>query len=126
MLRDVTSLTLLVQITEFLESAPLLKKGRRGTLTDKEVGTIMRSSGQNPTEGELQNMTDKVHEDGSGAVHFTFLSQTDSATRNGAPADIRTCTSLSAKKEESVFMFCFTTKIADDQVHNHSPLVASQ
>jgi calmodulin len=36
----------------------------------KELGTVMRSLGQNPTEIELQDMINEVDEDGNGTLDF--------------------------------------------------------
>ena len=41
-----------------------------GTITTKELGTVMRSLGQNPTEAELQDMINEVDADGNGTVDF--------------------------------------------------------
>jgi calmodulin len=41
-----------------------------GTITSKELGTVMRSLGQSPTEAELQEMVAEVDADGSGAIDF--------------------------------------------------------
>ncbi|XP_062181829.1 calmodulin-2/4-like isoform X2 [Phragmites australis] len=41
-----------------------------GTITTRELGTVMRSMGQSPTEAELQDMVDAVDADGSGAIDF--------------------------------------------------------
>ena len=42
------------QIAEFKEAFTLFDKDGDGTITTKELGTVMRSLGQNPTEAELQ------------------------------------------------------------------------
>ena len=48
----------------------MFDKDADGTITTKELGTVMRSLGQSPTEAELQDMIDEVDEDGSGAIDF--------------------------------------------------------
>ncbi len=42
------------QIAEFKEAFSLFDKDGDGCITTKELGTVMRSLGQNPTEAELQ------------------------------------------------------------------------
>ena len=42
------------QIAEFKEAFSLFDKDGDGTVTTKELGTVMRSLGQNPTAAELQ------------------------------------------------------------------------
>ena len=51
-------------ITEFKEAFSLFDKDGDGTVTTKELGTVMRSLGQNPTEAELQDMINEVDADG--------------------------------------------------------------
>lgn len=51
--------------TEFKEAFKLFDKDGDGTITTKELGTVMRSLGQNPTEAELQDMVNEVDEDGN-------------------------------------------------------------
>jgi calmodulin len=41
-----------------------------GTITTKELGTVMRSLGQNPTEADLQDMINEVDADGNGTIDF--------------------------------------------------------
>ena len=50
--------------TEFKEAFSLFDKDGDGTITTKELGTVMRSLGQNPTEAELQDMINEVDADG--------------------------------------------------------------
>ena len=58
------------QIAEFKEAFSLFDKDGDGTITTKELGTVMRSLGQNPTEAELQDMINEVDQDGSGSIDF--------------------------------------------------------
>merc|ERR1712166_254283 len=58
------------QITEFKEAFSLFDKDGDGTITTKELGTVMRSLGQNPTQAELQNMINEVDADGNGTIDF--------------------------------------------------------
>lgn len=53
------------QIAEFKEAFSLFDKDGDGTITTKELGTVMRSLGQNPTEAELQDMINEVDADGT-------------------------------------------------------------
>ena len=53
------------QIVEFKEAFTLFDKDGDGTITIKELGTVM-----NPTEAELQDMINEVDADGNGTIDF--------------------------------------------------------
>lgn len=57
-------------LTSKQEAFALFDKDGDGTITTKELGTVMRSLGQNPTEAELQvKEREKLEEDeGGGAL----------------------------------------------------------
>lgn len=59
------------QITEFKEAFSLFDKDGDGSITTKELGTVMRTLGQNPTEAELQDMISEVDADGSGTIDLS-------------------------------------------------------
>ncbi|KAK4789424.1 hypothetical protein SAY86_016728 [Trapa natans] len=58
------------QVSEFKEAFSLFDKDGDGCITTKELGTVMRSLGQNPTEAELQDMINEVDADGNGTIDF--------------------------------------------------------
>jgi len=58
------------QIKEFQEAFSLFDKDGDGTISTKELGTVMKSLGQNPTEGELKDMINEVDKDGNGVIDF--------------------------------------------------------
>lgn len=58
------------QIEEFKEAFALFDKDGDGSITTCELGTVMRSLGQNPTETELQDIINEVDADGNGTIDF--------------------------------------------------------
>ncbi len=58
------------QLAEFKEAFTLFDKDGDGTITTKELETVMRSLGQNPTAAELQDMVNEVDCDGNGTLDF--------------------------------------------------------
>jgi len=59
------------QIQEFREAFSLFDKDGDGTITTQELGTVMKSLGQNPCESDLQDMINEVDVDGNGTIDFT-------------------------------------------------------
>ena len=83
------------QIAEFKEAFSLFDKDGDGTITTKELGTVMRSLGQNPTEAELQDMINEVDVDGSGTIDFPEVRPapistpaTTATPRHGLPSHV--------------------------------------
>merc|ERR1712007_105104 len=54
------------------EAFSLFDKDGDGTITTKELGTVMRSLGQNPTEAELQDMINEVDADSDEEIREAF------------------------------------------------------
>ena len=62
-------------IAEFREAFAVFDKDGSGSVSGEELGTVMRSLGQNPTEEELQEIINEVDADGG----FIFRSYQDGA-----------------------------------------------
>ena len=63
------------QIIEFREAFQAFDKDGNGSITTKELGTVMRSLGQNLSEQEIKEIIDEVDEDKNGVIDFQeFLS----------------------------------------------------
>lgn len=58
------------RIEEFREAFALFDKDGDGCITTSELGTVMRSLGQDPSEEDLQDMINEVDVDGSGTIDF--------------------------------------------------------
>ena len=55
-------------ISELREAFILFDKDGGGSISSSELGTVMRSLGQNPTDDELREMIDDVDEDGTNVI----------------------------------------------------------
>lgn len=57
-------------MAEFKEAFMLFDKDLDGRITATELGIVMRSLGQRPSETELKNMVTMVDQDGNGTIEF--------------------------------------------------------
>ena len=55
---------------EFKDAFSLFDKNDDGKIVIEELGTVMRSLGQNPTDAELKDMINEVDADGNGFIDF--------------------------------------------------------
>ena len=58
------------QIAEFKEAFQIFDKDGDGDITTKELSTVMKSLGQNPSEEELKEIIFEIDKDGDGKVDF--------------------------------------------------------
>ena len=58
------------RITEFKAAFELFDKDRDGAINNKELGTVMRNLGQNPSEEELKQLIREVDLNGDGTIDF--------------------------------------------------------
>merc|ERR1711977_331308 len=65
----------------FRKNFNLFDKKRTGSIPIADMGTVLRSLGQNPTEAELQALMEEVDKDKSGTIEFDefvdLMSQTN-------------------------------------------------
>ncbi|XP_034164101.2 calmodulin-1a [Pangasianodon hypophthalmus] len=71
-LHDIKALDQLTeeQITEFREAFMLFDKNGDGSISTAELGSVMRSLGQKPTDTELYDIIREVDADGNGRIDF--------------------------------------------------------
>lgn len=58
------------QIAIFKEAFSLFDKDGGGTISNQELGAVIRSLGQDATEAELQEMIAEIDQDGNGEIDF--------------------------------------------------------
>ncbi|KAI4501129.1 hypothetical protein M0802_003932 [Mischocyttarus mexicanus] len=72
------------QVAEFKEAFMLFDKDEDGTITMAELGVVMRSLGQRPSDTELRDMVNEVDQDGNGTIEFNEFLQMMSRKMKGA------------------------------------------
>ena len=71
------------QLSEYKEAFKIFDKDGDGTIDIKELGTCMRSLGQDPSELELKNMISEVDDDCNGTINFQeFLHMMGAVVKN--------------------------------------------
>ncbi|KAK4629180.1 Calmodulin [Fulvia fulva] len=63
------------EIKHFREAFALFDKNGDGEITAEELGAVMRSLGQNPSDSELKDMINEVDVDQTGSVDFSEFLQ---------------------------------------------------
>mmetsp|Transcript_22741 Transcript_22741/g.31701 ORF Transcript_22741/g.31701 Transcript_22741/m.31701 type:complete len:163 (+) Transcript_22741:101-589(+) len=59
-----------VQVKEFKEAFQIFDKDGGGSITVEELGEVMKSLGQNPSNAELEAMVREIDADGNGEIDF--------------------------------------------------------
>mmetsp|Transcript_25911 Transcript_25911/g.55467 ORF Transcript_25911/g.55467 Transcript_25911/m.55467 type:complete len:150 (+) Transcript_25911:137-586(+) len=59
-----------IQIAEFKQAFSLFDKDGDGTIDSEELGTVLRSLGNQPTEEEVEDMIREADKDGNGIIDF--------------------------------------------------------
>ncbi|XP_052753290.1 calmodulin-like isoform X2 [Galleria mellonella] len=75
------------QVAEFKEAFMLFDKDEDGTITMAELGVVMRSLGQRPSETELRDMVKEVDQDGNGTIEFNEFLQMMSKKMRGTDGE---------------------------------------
>mmetsp|Transcript_35631 Transcript_35631/g.63662 ORF Transcript_35631/g.63662 Transcript_35631/m.63662 type:complete len:187 (-) Transcript_35631:346-906(-) len=77
------------QLRDFKETFALFDKDGDGTVTVHELGTVMRTLGQTPTQDELKDMIKEVDHDRSGSIDFEEFVKLMCMRVAGIEADVK-------------------------------------
>merc|ERR1711871_1524424 len=89
------------QKKEFRKNFNLFDKKRTGSIPIADMGTVLRSLGQNPTEAELSALVEEVDKDKSGTIEFDEF------------VDLMSCTNKTQEAMEEEIKNAFLTFDAD-------------
>ena len=64
---------MLLYISEYLESFTLFDKNGDLKINTKEMATVLRSLGQNPTNAEIKEIIAEVDRDGNNITHSAVV-----------------------------------------------------
>ena len=77
------------QLKEFREAFSLFDKSKDGLISYQELGVVMRSLGQNPTDAELKDMISELDADGNGSIDFPeFLTMFNRRTNRDSEDEV--------------------------------------
>jgi len=62
------------QVDEFKEAFDIFSKGKNEFIATKDIGTVMRILGQNPSEDEIQQKIKQVGIENKETIHFSQFS----------------------------------------------------
>lgn len=75
---------------DYREAFSLFDRDNDGTITTKELGTLMRTLGHNPTDQELEDMINEVDSTGKGKIDFNdFLKMMKPSEKWNEEAELR-------------------------------------
>ncbi|XP_052769162.1 neo-calmodulin-like [Mya arenaria] len=79
------------QLDELRQAFHVFDKDDDGTISTQELGIVMRSLGQDPSEDELQEIVREADTDGDGVIEFDefIVMMTKQMTNIGSEKDIR-------------------------------------
>merc|ERR1711998_436980 len=77
------------QKKEFRKNFNLFDKKRTGAIPIADMGTVLRSLGQNPTEAELAALVEEVDKDKSGTIEFVDLMARTNKTQEQMEEEIK-------------------------------------